>query len=148
MQKVILHTAPHNGGPFNCLPAHAWELPPERVLCNDIVLPGENHPHRVGLWVVWNEFGALGAVWAGDEQDALDELVDAGLGEALLVDEETVAKATPEERDEWACLGNAGEPADLTYANLVRVCFDKARDFDVLMAFAEARGDGRTTLGR
>ncbi len=84
--KTKLHLTPVNCGPFNCLPAREVELEDERILCNDIILPfGEFNPHNVRLWVIGNEFGALGAVWASHEQDALDELVDADLGGGLLM---------------------------------------------------------------
>jgi len=124
--------------PFASAPAIA-ELDAERILCNDVILPGETHPHGMRLWVIGNEYGALGAVWANHEQDALDELVDAGLGDGLLVREE-------DRDDDCAHLGNAGEPADLTYAWLAKVTFDLSRDIKLLLALAEARGAGVKTL--
>lgn len=116
------------------------ELAPERILCNDIVLPFEHHPHGMKLWVIGHEFGAIGAVWANHEQDALDKLVDSGLGDSLLISEEDQASATDEEREEWAHLGNAGEPADLTHAWIAPVEWDAKRDLELLCLFAEARG--------
>ena len=72
-------------------PSHDFiEVEPSRVLCNDVVLPGERNPNHTRLWIVsaafsnWPTF--LGAVWADNEQDALDTLIDEGLGEALLVE--------------------------------------------------------------
>jgi hypothetical protein len=67
------------------------EINGDKILCNDIVLPTETHPHNIRLWFVGNEFGALGAIWASSEQDALDELVDAGLGDGLLIDAKDVS---------------------------------------------------------
>lgn len=139
MKKFTLFLAPVNGGPFNCLPARSVELEPERILCNDIVLPWENHPHKVRLWVIGNEFGALGAVWADCEQDAFDELVDADLGQSLLVDE-------ADADEECARLGNAGEPANLDNAWIQNVHWDKTRDCELLCRFAEARGSCADTL--
>lgn len=139
--KVQLHLTPVNGGPFNCLPARDVELDAERILCNDVTLPWEFNPHNTRLWVIGNEFGALGAVWANHEQDAFDELVDADLGGGLLIDE-------ADADDECARLGNAGEPANLDNAWIQCVHFDKARDCELLCRFAEARGQGQDNLDR
>jgi len=90
------------------------------VLCNDITLPGDFNPHNTRLWVIGNEYGVLGAVWAGNEQDALDELVNANLGQALLIDENDAD-------EDSACLGNAGEPACLDNVWLAEVEFQPPR---------------------
>lgn len=142
--KVTLHLAPYDGGPFNCLPARTVELDTDHVICNDVVLPDEFNPHGVRLWVIGNEFGAIGAVWANCLQDALDELVDSGLGGGLLCDEPT----SPEEEEDITRLGNFGEPADLTYVWAQEVQFDPARDWKLLCSFAEARGEGADNLDR
>ena len=129
-------------------PTGSCELDADRILCNDIKLPGEHSFHNTRLWVIGNEYGALGAVWASNEQDALDELVDADLGNGLLVDEDHVESLTDEERDELSHLGNAGEWADLTYCWMAEVSFDKQRDFNLLLKFAEARGACVDHLGK
>lgn len=129
------------------MPGGTTELGLERILCNDIHLPipkGGFNPHNVRLWVIGNEFGALGAVWASCEQDALDELVDSGLGDGLLVDEDHVKSLDQAEQDELAHLGNAGEPADLTYCWMAEA--DIANDIPLLLMFAQARGAGAKTL--
>lgn len=93
----------------------------DRITANDVFFPwGRFNPHRVCLWVIGNELGPLGAVWAGCESDALDELVDAGLGDSLLLDDPA------EEDDDSHCLGNAGEPADLTHAWMGNVDLEKS----------------------
>ena len=116
------------------------ELEPARILCNDITLPFESHPHNMRLWVIGNEYGAIGAVWASHEQDALDELVDAGLGDGLLVSAEDEAGMSEAEREDLAHLGNAGESADLEHCWLAPVAWDLARDCALIALFAEARG--------
>lgn len=141
-----LHLAPVDGGPFNCRPAFSVELEPERILCNDIVLPFESHPHRVRLWVIGNVYGAVGAVWASCEQDAIDELIDSGLGDCFLVSDEDQQTADEPEREGWAHLGNAGEPCDLTDEWIQPVAWDLKRDCELLCRFAEARGANATTL--
>ena len=50
---------------------------------------------------------------------------------------------TPEEA---VRLGNAGEPADMSNAWIARVEFDKHRDFDLILALAEALGRDCDTL--
>jgi hypothetical protein len=124
------------------------ELDADRILCNEVVLPGERHPRKRRLWVVANEYGVMGAVWADNEQEALDELVDADLGKGILVDADYLAGLTEEERDELAYLGNAGEAADLSNVGLEAVKFDPKREKDLhlLLKFAEARGAGADTL--
>lgn len=132
-------------GPFPSNPRFA-ELEDTDILCNDVVLPGEFNPHNVRLWAIGHEFGAICALWAGCEQDALDELIDQGKGDAFLVPEEEQEEATEEEREEWTSLGNAGEPCDLTHAWIAPVEFEPARDWQLLCRLAEARGNGSETL--
>ena len=128
---------------MNCLHAREVQLSAERIVCNDVTFPWERHPHNMRLWVIGNEYGALGAVWASHEQDAMDELVDQGLGEALLVGN---ADMDDEDSVDWTSLGNAGEPADLTNVWLQTVRLDPTKDSLLCIAFAEARGSGADTL--
>jgi hypothetical protein len=133
--KITLHTKQNrvfHGG--------AVEIEQDRIRCNNVIFSGEFNPHNVRLWIIGNEFGALGGVWASSEQDALNELVDCGLGDSLLISEEDQASATDDEREEWARLGNAGEPADLELAWMAEVEFVPARDWPLMLALAEARG--------
>jgi hypothetical protein len=133
--------------PFASVP-RTVELENERILCNDIRFPWESHPRNLRLFVIGNEYGALGAVWADCEQDALDELVNSGLGDGLLLDEETFKDYLEDEdrTEAISYLGNAGEPADLEHCWIGRVEFDKVRDFDLILKFAELRGSGGKTL--
>ena len=140
--KITLHLSALDGGPFICRPARTVELKPEEVLCNDIVLPWEDHPHKMRLWVIGNEFGALGAVWADCEQEAFDILVDEALGGSLLCDEPT----NEEEAEDISRLGNACEPADLSNAWIQTVRLSEKEDARLLCAFAEARGVGAANL--
>lgn len=140
MPRIKLHTLPVNGGAFNCQPAREIELDGERVLANNPIFPGEFNPHNVRLWVIGNEFGALGAVWADCEQDAFDTLVDEGLGDGLLVDEKDAD-------EECARLGNAGEPANLDNVWICQVRLLWGDDAKVIAGFAEARGIGADSLG-
>jgi hypothetical protein len=137
---------PVNSGTFNCLPSREVELNEEEVLCNNVILPWEFNPHKVTLYVIGHEFGAVGAVWASHEQDALDELIDSGLGKSFLVSEEDQSSATEDEREDWTHLGNASEPCDLTNAWIQQVRLEPSQDFRLLCAFAEARGACKDNL--
>jgi len=117
------------------------ELEAERIACNNIILPWESNYHGVKLYVIGNEYGALGAVWAEHEQDAFDELVDQGMGDGLLIEDD-------EANEEIARLGNAGESADLTHAWIQSVRLDEKLDCRLLCAFAEARGNNSKNLDR
>ena len=128
------------------------EVEPSRVLCNDVVLPGERNPNHTRLWIGsaafsnWPTF--LGAVWADNEQDALDTLIDEGLGEALLVEEEALVSMDDDEREELSYLGNAGEACDLTNVGLEPVRFSVTRDRELLAMFKDARENGLANLGQ
>jgi hypothetical protein len=114
------------------------ELEGERILCNDIHLPGSINYHNSGLWVIGNEYGPLGAAW-GNEQDALDALVDGDLAAGILIDEKDADEDSPR-------LGNAGEPACLDNAWMGEVEFKPERDLALLLAFARAEVTGENSL--
>jgi len=143
-----LHLKPLNGGPFSCLPAREFELKGEEVLCNNIVLPWDFNPHNCRLFVIGYEYGAIAAVWANHEQDALDEIIDSGLGDCLLISEEDQPSASEDEQEDWSHLGNAGEPCDLANVWIQEVRLDPAQDCQLLCSFAEARGACQTTLDK
>jgi hypothetical protein len=118
----------------------------ERVLCNDIILPWESNPGKVRLKLVISTYGPLGAVWASDDGEALDILVDADLAGAILIDKDAFEKMDPAERDYVHYAGNAGEPVDLTNVVIEDVNFQLDRDCALLCSFAEARGKTCDTL--
>ena len=133
------------------LPLRGGNLPIEvdanRILCNDIVLPCDaDYKQKTKLWVIWTEFGPMGAVWAASDQDALDLLVDSDLAQGMLVVEATLAGMDDEAKEELARLGNAGEYCDLTYVGLESVAF-KPQDWALMCKFAEARGAQADRLG-
>lgn len=134
-----LHLLPVNGGAFNCRAADIVELDDSHVLCNDVILPWEFKPNGSKLYVIGNEYGAMGAVWADCEQEAFDELVDADLAGGILIEESDADEETTR-------LGNACEPADLDNAWIQRVRLDEKQDCRLLVRFAEARGRGANTL--
>ncbi len=114
-----------------------FELKDEDILLNEEpILPGESHPYRMRLWVIGNEYGAIVALWATCEQNALDAMLDLNY-ETFLVRPEDV-----EDGQEYTYLGNASEPCNLDYAWIEHVKLDKERDFRLCIAFAEARAQG------
>lgn len=144
--KTKLHLKPHDGGPFNCMPAREVELNPDRIMANNVVFPWESNPHKVRLFVVGNEFGPVAAAWADCVQDALDEAMDADLLNSFLVDD--ADKLWTDELDDCTPLGNAGELCDLTNAWIQEVDLTPSEtNVRLLVEFAEARGAGKETLG-
>jgi len=113
-------------------------LPADRVLANDVTFDGEYNPHGTKLFVISNEYGYIAAVWASCEQDALDEAVDADLMRCFAIEETDADEDT-------ARLGNAGEPFDLTYCGM-HALPQSDMPTVLLMAFAEARGEGANCL--
>lgn len=125
-------------------------LDANRVLTNDVVLDGEYNPHNVALWLVLNEYGTLAAVWAGNEQDALDLAVDEGLLDSCAVEgpvsfDEKEQGYFDEGGATVTLLGNAGEPFYLDNVGMRRVP-QSEMPVNLLIAFAEARGAGASTL--
>lgn len=124
------------------------EVDADRILCNDIVLPCDaDYKQKSKLWVIWNEFGPMGAVWTNNDQDALDQLVDSNLAQGMLVDEDALRNMDENDKEELAHLGNAGEACDLTYVGIDHVTFRPERDWKLMCRFAEARGAQVDRLG-
>jgi len=118
------------------------ELKPEQILCNDVHLPDDSfNPHNVRLWVIGNEYGPMGAVWASNEGDAIDELIDQGLADGILIDEKDADDETPRG-------GNAGEPYNQDYLWMGEVDWDIQRDYLILFKLAEAKGGCLDHLGK
>lgn len=121
-------------------------LDASKVLCNDVMLPrdydeaGSYNPHNLGLYVIGHELGPICAVWAGNDQAALDNAVDADMLDCLLVEGDDA------ENEDYARLGNAGEPFDLSYTWVARVEWDAARDIKTLVKFARASESGADNL--
>lgn len=119
-----------------------FEIPDEDVLLNDPILPGEFNPHNVTLWLIGHEFGPVVAVWASNESDALDEMLNQNYEHFLVEDPEE-----DPDGDKYTYLGNAGEPCNLDYAWVKRIHLDPARDFALCIQIAEKRALGDDTLG-
>ncbi len=70
-------------------------------------------------YAIYNEFGILAIAYADCEQDALDEAVDSGKLNSMIMSEEDFAE---HEREGWVdCYtfaGNAGEPVWSVYLGI------------------------------
>ena len=118
----------------------------DRIVCNDVVFEGEPGSRMTRLWICFNEFGPMGAVWANGEEDALDELVDQDLAGGILIDENKAKNLTEEDEEHVARLGNHGEPCDLSNCAVSPVEFKPSRDWRLMVKLAEARGAGHDNL--
>lgn len=141
MSKITLHLQQKDNR-VGC--PESVEVNDERIACNDVTLPGDPNYHNTKLYVIGNEFGVCGAVWADNLQDAFDALCDEGFSAGLAIEE----PVSEHDEEEVSRLGNAGEPHDLSNAWSGEVEFEPARDLKVLLKFAEARGAGAPNLGR
>ena len=145
-----------------------YTLPGECILANDVVLPWNNGSFESKLYIIGNEYGPLGAVWANSDQAALDTLIDAGLGDRFLIEDEDMDdyavesdtcyvcnkhKDAPDETADYTTvththeyvdypdityLGNGDEPCDLQHAWLKEVKLQEQRDCRLIAAFVYA----------
>jgi len=123
------------------------ELEDENILCNNVIFPGEFNPHNVRLWVIGNEFGPLCALWADCEQDAIDEGIDSGKLDGIMLSEED-AMEREADGDDISLGGNASEPYDSDHLWMATVKLDSALDFALMLSLAESRGACSTSLYR
>ena len=123
------------------------ELEGSQIRCNDVMLPADfdvasaYNPCKIRLWVVGHTYGAVHAVFASHEQNALDELADCGA-----LDFCQVADDLPEYDDTVCRLGNAIEPFDLDNFWIGEVVFEAARDIKLIVALARASEAGADYL--
>jgi hypothetical protein len=118
--------------PFSDYPCFA-ELKDSEIMVNEEpILPGDYHPHKMRLWVIGHEFGAICAVWANCEQEALDNAVDLDLLDCFLSEDQDY------DDEELTGLGNASELFDLSMCWMFPVDFQIERDWELLKAFARA----------
>lgn len=123
------------------------ELEGSQIRCNDVMLPAAfdtastYNPRKIRLWVVGHAYGAVHAVFASHDQDALGELADCGaLDFCQVADDLSVGDTT-------VCrLGNDGEPFNLSDFWLGEVAFKAARDIKLIVALARASEAGADYL--
>lgn len=141
--------------------ANQFNLEGEHIICNDVVLPSSIddgarfNPHNVRLWVIGHCHGAVCALFASNEQDALDQACDSGQLESMQVSEEE-SKAYYDACDQntgehpeginYTALGNAGELHDMDDAWIAEVDFDAQRDIQLIVKLARASEGGHDSL--
>ena len=120
------------------MPASNLELSADKIMCNqEPILPGDSHYYNMRLWTIGHEFGALCAVWATCEQDAIDCAVDLNLLDFLQISDSDYGAMTDDEKDEVLHAGNASEPFDQSGLWIAEVDFsDIAKNWNLLLAFA------------
>ena len=117
-----------------------FNLEDENILANDVIFPWELNPHNVRLFLIGDEFGPICAIWASCLQDALDEMVDANLGDRFLINEEDIKDYEKDDlMDSITYLGNTSEPADLEELWTEEIDLGE-QTIPLLCKFAEARG--------
>lgn len=118
--------------------AGSFDVKNDQIFTDNFTLPFSYNPYNCRLWVVCKEYGAVCAVWADNEQDALDLMLDKGI-ESFLISEQDFLDMTEDEKEEVCFLGNAGEPNDLTYCQLHPVVFEWNKEtIELLNAFIVA----------
>lgn len=140
--------------------ANEFNLEGKNIICNDVFLPREfdnasrYNPHNVRLWLIGHFYGAVCAIFASHEQDALDAACDANMMESFQVSEEE-SEAYYEALDDsgehpdgisYTGLGNASELHNLDDCWIAEVDFDASRDALLIVALARASQDGADNL--
>ena len=120
-----------------------YTLDADRVLTDDVTLQGEWQVGRSSLWMIGYQFGPTCAVWASNEQEALDAAVDADFLDSSIIEEGELSEYC---EDEYIRAGNAGEPIHSAYLWMKSAPMsDQSRV--VICWFAECRGAAVDTLG-
>lgn len=87
------------------------KLDADDVIVNDPVLDGEPNPNRRKMFVIQSPYGAVCALWADHEEDALDEAADRGLLEVFEITDMPYHQFT--NGNDGVPLGNESRPFDL-----------------------------------
>ena len=127
------------------------------IICNDVNLPKEFdevsnfNPYNIRLWVIGNEYGAVCAIFASHEQDALDNACDANAMESFLVTNEEDLKEYHSHDagvtgPDYAALGNASELHDLNNCWIAEVDLQANRDIMFIVKLARASEGGHNNL--
>lgn len=129
--------------------ANEFNLEEHNILCNDVNLPSElmnsYNPHNIRMWLIGHMHGSVCAVFASNEQDALDNACDANKMESFLVDTNGVDEQDLE-HENYTYLGNAGEAHDLDDCWIAEVDFKAERDIKLIVKLARAYEGGHDTL--
>ena len=137
-----------NQYPFSEAPAIV-QLEGDKIYCNDVNFPksidpdASTNPYNVRLFVIGHEFGALCAVWASNDQEALDNACDFNLLDCLMDEEQDYDK---QEENDLTAPGNASELFDLSNVWIGEVKFDPARDIQLIVQMVRCYENQKDTL--
>ena len=128
------------------MPANVFTVAGENIKINDFMLPAEidstcmYNPNNTRLWIIGHTFGAVGCVFAGNEQDALDNAVDLNLMDHCLSEDQDY------DNEELTPLGNASELFDLSDTWIAEVDFKAERDIKLILALVRASENQKDNL--
>jgi hypothetical protein len=134
----------------NCLmSASFFDLEPRDIVCNDVILPSEfDHAsrynrHNVSMWLIGNEYGAVCAIFASHEKDALDSACNIGMMEEFLIHKDSTTGLYDKD---GTTLGNDGKLHDLDHCWVAEADLQAERDIKLIVKLARADEAGHDHL--
>lgn len=129
--------------------ANEFNVEEHNIICNDVNLPSEimdgYNPYNNRMWLIGHMHGLVCAIFAPNEQEALDNACDEGKMESFLVDTNGVDEQDLE-HENYTYLGNAGEAHDLDDCWIAEVDFKAERDIKLIVKLARAYEGGQASL--
>lgn len=139
--------------PFSSCPA-IGELEGEKIFVNDVNFPREIDAQAgsfasANLYVIGHEQGPICAVWANDEQEALDNAVDFNVMDGMLYDDPIPDDMDYQEFTEANGLTSLGNAGELFYTDnlwMGEVEWKAERDIKLIVAIVRACAEGKDTV--
>ena len=128
------------------MPAGEFTVSGESIKLNVFMLPAEidstcrYNPNNTRLWIIGCTFGAVGCVFASNEQYALDNAVDLNIMDYCIAEDQDY------DNEELTSLGNAGELFDLSDTWIAEVDFKVDRDIKLILALVRASENQKDDL--
>ena len=98
------------------------------------------------MYIIGHEYGAVCAVWADNEQDAINGAWDEDMLTCLAFEEEDAVDESGDDMPNVMRVGNESAPIDTSYLWIDTVRFDPVRDFQAILAIAAASSANEDTL--
>lgn len=120
------------------IPANEFSVSGENIKMNDFMLPAEidvtcrYNPNGTKLYTFGHLFGTVGCVFAGNDQEALENACNLGMLDFCLSDVQDY------DDENLTPLGNASELFDLNDLWLAEVDFKVDRDIKLILALVRA----------
>lgn len=137
--------------PNRLMVANQFNIEPASIICNDVMLPfsideaNRYNPHNVRLWLIGHMHGPVCAIFAGNEQEALDAACNANKMESFMLSKDELAEYDHDNGGATA-LGNASELHNLDDCWIAEVDLQPARDILLIVKLARAAEGGHDTL--